>query len=94
MDEEIRDDDDLKGKFDELKAQGKLSACPNLQHLPDVEKDAIIKKVSHHCAELMMRTFISLGVAGECNLVLEDGFTKAQYAMTFKVRKPNETGNG
>lgn len=88
MDDLIQGDDNgLEKEFERLKTDGKLKACPNLQHLPDSEKREIMKKVSHDAAEMMMRTYISLGVLGETIVGLEDGFTKCNYEMVFKGKK-------
>lgn len=89
MDDEIINDDNggLEKEFDRLKAEGKVKACPNLSHLPDDEKRQIMKEVSHQAAEMMMRTYIALGVMGETIVGLEDGFTKCSYEMVFKGRR-------
>ena len=87
MSDEIRNDDmnGLQDRFNKLVEEGRLNACPNLTYLPDEEKRKIIKNVSEKCGEMMMKTYISLGILGESMLQMEDGISKTKYELVFKA---------
>ena len=92
MSDEIRKDDreELEKKFNQMMSEGKLAACPNLTHLPKDQKDIIAKKVLKECMEMLMKTYISIGLLGEAVLGAHDGFTGNKFKLIFKAMKEDD----
>lgn len=81
--DEISDDGDMRSKLEELYRMGKIGAVPNLTDLPAETKEETAKKVCHHCLELLMKTYVSLGMEGRCTIGAVDGITGVKYQLKF-----------
>lgn len=92
MSDEIMKDDmgELEKRFNDLKKSGKLGSCPNMSHLPDEEKQKIIQDMMLHCTEMLMKTYLSLGIKGESMMGLQDGFSGNKFKLKFKAFKNEE----
>ena len=90
FDEINNDEEALRKKFEELLAKGTLRSCPNLTNLPMEEKERISKQALADAMEMLMKTYLSLGLGGEAILGAEDGFSKTRYKLHFKVLAEGE----
>jgi hypothetical protein len=81
---------ELEKKFNQMMKDGSLRACPNLTDLPMEEKERISKKALTDCLEILMKTYLSLGLCGEAVLGAQDGFSGNKYKLTFKAMKSND----
>jgi hypothetical protein len=96
MSDEIRNNED--GKMDELEKwfnqqmqDGKLGKCPNLSNLPMEKKEKIAQGAMAHCAEILMKTYLSLGLNGEAIMGLQDGITRKKFKLQFKAFNDEES---
>jgi hypothetical protein len=96
MNDEIRKDDsfedmhEMEKKFNKMIEDGTLRSCPNLHDLPMEEKERISKGALMHALELLMKTYLSLGLCGEAVLGAKDGFTGNKYKLIFKAMKDGD----
>lgn len=92
MSDEIRKNDDFS-EFEKRLHGGKLGSCPNLTHLEPSEKERIAKGSIQHCAELLMKTYMSLGISGKASVSLEEGISGRIFNITFSTSDPKEGGS-
>lgn len=94
MSDEIKKDgtpDDFSKFFG--KDGAKFDACPNLTHLPESEKERLGKKVVEHCTELIMKTYISLGISGKAGIEIVEAISKRRFRLDFFAGEPEEGGS-
>lgn len=96
MSDEIKKDgqsDDFDRLFGKIPSGSKFGACPNLTHLPDAEKERLGKKVVEHCTELIMKTYISLGISGKAGVEIVEAISKRRFRLDFFAGEPEEGGS-
>lgn len=87
MSDEIRDENtgDLEKWFNQMKGDGKMGCVPNMTGLSNEDKEKIAKGALMHCTELLMKTYMSLGIHGEAVLGMEDGISGNKFRLHFKA---------
>jgi len=93
MSDEIKKEenfDHFKKKIEEI--GGKMGSCPNLTHLSDDKKKKIAKEAVQHCTELLMKTYMSLGISGSAGVELIEGLSGRRFRLSFVSIDPEEGG--
>jgi hypothetical protein len=95
MSDEIRSDDmdGLEKKFEHMKSEGTLGKLPNLTGLPEEQRKELAKGAVEKCMQLLMKTYMSLGLNGEAVLIAEEEISDSVFELHFKAYRKGEGGN-
>ena len=83
--------DDSRGKIDSP-LNGILKKIPNMSGLSVDEKTTMAQKAGHQCLDMLMQTYISLGMGGRFALGAIGAMSGVKYKMKFEVLEPGDEG--